>query len=63
LPFGPQLKAEGKSDPTIFSGTLPTIGSVLIISPVRDEKRKKEFQAALSKVNKKYGRATKRLAD
>lgn len=40
---------------------ISTDGKLLIISPVRDEKRRKRFQAALEKTNKKYGRALKRL--
>ena len=41
---------------------ISTDGKTLIISPVRDEKRRREFEAALEKVNKKYGRSLKRLA-
>lgn len=41
---------------------ISTDGKILLISPVRDEKRRKLFQAALEKANKKYGRALKRLA-
>jgi len=40
-----------------------TDGEVLVVSPVRDRKRRKDFEAALKKVNEKYGRALKRLAD
>lgn len=42
---------------------ISTDGKVLIISPVRDAKQKRKFQAALERANKKYGRALKRLAD
>ena len=42
---------------------ISTDGSLLLISPVRDEKRKLEFKEALAKVNTRYGRALKRLAD
>ncbi len=41
---------------------ISTDGKVLIISPVRDEKRQKQFEEALDKVNRKYGRALKKLA-
>ncbi len=41
---------------------ISTDGTLLLISPVRDEKRKRQFQEAVSKVNTKYGRALKRLA-
>ena len=42
---------------------ISTDGTFLLISPVRDEKRKKQFREALEKVNNKYGHALKRLAD
>jgi antitoxin component of MazEF toxin-antitoxin module len=42
---------------------ISTDGTLLLISPVRDEQRKKQFREALEKVNNKYGRALKRLAD
>lgn len=41
---------------------ISTDGKMLLIAPVRDEKRRRLFQAALEKTNKKYGRALKRLA-
>jgi len=42
---------------------ISTAGEVLIISPVRDEKRRKKFEEAVRETNRKYGRALKRLAD
>jgi len=42
---------------------ISTDGTLLLISPVRDEKRRRQFQEALEKANAKYGRALKRLAD
>lgn len=42
---------------------ISTDGKILLISPVRDEKRRQQFQAALEKANKKYGHALKRLAN
>lgn len=42
---------------------ISTDGKVLMISPVRDKKRRKEFEDTLEKVNRKYGRALKRLAN
>jgi antitoxin component of MazEF toxin-antitoxin module len=42
---------------------ISTDGDVLIISPIRDEKRRKKFEKALEETNRKYGRALKRLAD
>ncbi len=42
---------------------ISTDGQVLIVSPVRDAKRRKGFQKALDAANRKYGRALKRLAE
>ena len=42
---------------------ISTDGTLLLISPVRDEKRRHQFQESLEKANAKYGRALKRLAD
>jgi len=42
---------------------ISTDGTILLISPVRDEKRRHLFQEASEKVNARYGRALKRLAD
>ena len=41
---------------------ISTDGTLLLISPVRDEKRKRQFEMALEKTNAKYGRTLKRLA-
>ena len=37
-------------------------GQSLLITPVRDENRNKEFEEKLSKVNEKYNKALKNLA-
>jgi antitoxin component of MazEF toxin-antitoxin module len=42
---------------------ISTDGTLLIISPVRDENRQKLFNEVLAKTNNKYGRTLKRLAD
>jgi antitoxin MazE len=42
---------------------ISTDGEVLVISPVRDEKRRKKFEEAVAETNRKYGRALKKLAD
>ena len=42
---------------------ISTDGKMLFISPVRDDERKRKFADALEKVNAKYGRALKRLAE
>ena len=39
---------------------ISTDGTLLFISPVRDEKRKQQFREASGKVNNNYGRALKR---
>lgn len=41
---------------------ITTDGEVLIITPVRDKKRRKAFEAALDKTNQRYGRMLKNLA-
>ncbi len=41
---------------------ISTDGKVLMIAPVRDKKRRKEFEEAMEKTNRKYGRALKKLA-
>jgi len=41
---------------------ISTDGSLLLISPVRDEKRRRQFNDSLEKTNARYGRALKRLA-
>lgn len=42
---------------------ITTDGKALIIAPVRDQQRTQRFESALAKVNQKYGRALKRLAE
>ena len=42
---------------------ISTDGEVLIISPVRDKKRREKFEEAVRETNRKYGRALKKLAD
>lgn len=41
---------------------ISTDGKALMISHVRDKKRRKEFEEALEKANQKHGRAFKKLA-
>jgi antitoxin component of MazEF toxin-antitoxin module len=43
--------------------SITTDGKCLVISPVRDAKRRKAFEDALAEVNRKFGRVLKRLAD
>jgi antitoxin component of MazEF toxin-antitoxin module len=42
---------------------ISTDGDVLIISPIRDEKRRKKFEDAVAETNRKYGRVLKKLAN
>ena len=42
---------------------ISTDGSILLISPVRDEARKQRFQEMVGKINARYGRTLRRLAD
>jgi antitoxin MazE len=42
---------------------ISTDGDVLIVAPVRCNHRRKAFQSALEKTNKRYGRLLKRLAE
>jgi antitoxin MazE len=42
---------------------ISTDGALLLITPVRDEKRRGQFQEAIGKVNTKYRHALKRLAE
>lgn len=42
---------------------ISTDGTLLLISPVRDEQRRQTFKQSVEKTNVKYGRALKRLAD
>ena len=41
---------------------ISTDGSLLLITPVKDEKRRRQFNDALEKSNARYGRTLKRLA-
>jgi antitoxin MazE len=41
---------------------ISTDGSLLLITPVRDAKRRRQFQDALEKTNTRYGGTLKRLA-
>lgn len=40
-----------------------TDGSVLVVTPVRDEERAARFKQALDSTNRRYGRALKKLAE
>lgn len=42
--------------------SIRTDGKCLIVTPVQDEARQKKFRSALGKVNRRYSRALKQLA-
>ncbi len=50
-------------NPEKMAVQISTDGENLILSPVRDTVRRKKFEAAVDKANKKYGRMFKRLAE
>lgn len=43
--------------------SITTDGESLVISPARSNSRRRQFRRALAKVNERYGRALKRLAE
>lgn len=57
----PILELLGADAKTPFEVT--TDGQVLILSPVKDAKRSKAFKAALDRVNTRYPKALKKLAE
>ncbi len=42
---------------------ISTDGQVLVITPIRDAAHRARFEKALKSVNRRYGRALKRLAE
>lgn len=56
----PVLDLLGADADTPFEIT--TDGQALVLTPVRDERRRKAFQSALDKTNRKCAKALKRLA-
>ena len=57
----PVLELIGADADTPFD--ISTDGQVLILSPVKDAGRHKAFKAALNKVNTRYPKALKKLAE
>ena len=57
----PILELLGADADTPFDVT--TDGQVLILSPVKDAGRREEFRTALEKVNVRYTKVLKRLAE
>ncbi len=42
---------------------ITTDGEMLVLAPVRDEQRRKQFEAAVAEGNRQYGRTLKKLAE
>jgi antitoxin MazE len=42
---------------------MSTDGAALIVSPVRDKRRRKKFEQALASTNERYGKSLRRLAE
>lgn len=57
----PVLELLGANAETKFEIT--TDGQLLILAPVKDAERKKSFQSSLDKVNARYPKALKKLAE
>ncbi len=57
----PILELLGAGAETQFDIT--TNGEVLILSPIKDGNRSERFQSALEKVNSRYSKALKKLAE
>lgn len=57
----PILDLLGAGPDTTFEVT--TDGQALVLTPVKDEKGRDAFKAALDKANRKYPRALKKLAE
>jgi antitoxin component of MazEF toxin-antitoxin module len=57
----PSLELLGADAETPFDIT--TDGQVLILSPIRDADRRDAFKSALDKVNARYPKALKKLAE
>jgi antitoxin MazE len=57
----PVLDLLGAGPDTSFDIT--TDGHALVLTPIKDARRQKAFRSALAKVNDKYSKALKRLAE
>ncbi len=57
----PVLELLGVDAETPFEIT--TDGQVLVLSPVKDLHRSEEFKAAVAKINSRYSKALKKLAE
>ena len=57
----PILELLGVDADTPFDIT--TDGQALVLTPVRDEKRREDFEQTLGKINEQYGETLKKLAE
>jgi len=58
----PILELLGIDSDTLLQISTPD-GSSIVITPVKSEQQREQFASSLEKVNKKFGRALKRLAE
>lgn len=58
----PILELLGIDSDTLLQVSTPD-GCSIVITPLKNEDQKKKFKSALGKINKRYGRALKRLAE
>lgn len=58
----PILDLLGIDDTTLLQVSTPD-GTSIVITPIRNKAELKRFSTSLKKINKKYGRALKRLAE
>ena len=58
----PILELLGIDNSTLLEISTPD-GATIVITPVKNKEQQKKFKSALQKVNKKYARALKNLAE
>jgi antitoxin MazE len=58
----PILELLGIDDTTLLQVSTPD-GVSIVITPVKNKSQKRLFSVSLKKINKKYGRTLKRLAE
>lgn len=58
----PILELLGIDSNTLLQVSTPD-GSSIVITPIKNKSRKRTFKSALTKINKRYGRALKNLAE
>ncbi len=58
----PILELLGINDETLLEISTPD-GATIIITPVKSQEQQKKFKGALQKINKKYSRTLKNLAE